>query len=190
MKKKQQGKSGGVKNAKNEITAKEKIFCEEYIKDFNASRAYKAAGFACNDLTSRTESCKLRQVPRVYAYLQLLQADLEKASGISRLQVLNKHLAIINTSIAQLHRTWITRTEFEQLTDEQKEVIQEIDTKVKTRRVPGKKTTVTVEFVRIKLFDKQKALDAVARMLGYNEPDKLALIADKKAVENFFPFGK
>ncbi len=190
MTKKKARVAGGNKNPDGVATAKERRFCEEFIKDFNSVRAFGAAGYKAGSYeNAKAEAWRLRQSPRVYAYLQEIQKDLERAAGISRLEILRRHLAIINTSIAHLHKSWITRTEFEQLTDEQKDVIQEIDTKTKTTHTPkGKK--VEVEYVRIKLYDKQKALEAVAKMVGYNEPDKFTLLGDKKAIGELFPWGK
>ena len=84
------------------------------------------------------------------------------------------------SSISRLHNTWIERKEFESLTDEQKECIQEIDTKTQHKTVwswseeEGKKIPedFTVEYVKIKLYDKQKSLDAINKMLGYDAPTK------------------
>ena len=183
---------GGDKNPTKECTAKERRFCEEYIKDFNGVRAYMAAGYSGNATTAAGEAWKLRQTNRVYKYLQHLQKDIEKASGVSRMQVLKMHLDIAKTSIAQFHNTWITRTEFEKLTPEEKACIQEIDVKTKSViRGKGKAVkTVETEYVRLRLYDRQKSLDAIAKMCGYNEPDKLTLIGDKEAIAGLFPFGK
>lgn len=190
MKPKKKRKVGNDRNPTGEITEKEKRFCEEYIKDFDASRAYAAAGYkADNPFTVNSESWKLRQTPRVYSYLQVLQEDVEKMAGISRLQVLKMHMAIVNTSIAHLHKTWVTREEFEKLTTEQKMAIQEIDTKTK-RIVGDDDEEVEVEYIRIKLYDRQKALDAITRMLGYDEPSKLALVGNKELIKKLFPFGE
>lgn len=169
------------------ITEKEKRFAEEYVKDYNASRAYIAAGYKSDNAgTVAVGSCRLRQSDRVWEYIQSIQRDIEKVTGITRAKILQMHRDIAETSIAHLHKTWVTREEFEKLTDVQKMAIQEIDTKV--RKVPGKKTEV--EYVRIKLYDRQKSLEAIARMVGYNEPDKFEINANKETLAGLFPFGK
>ena len=82
-------------------------------------------------------------------------------------------------TMAHLHLTWITRKEFETLTDDQKSCIAEIDTKTRTEwtSVEGAddKKPIVVEYVRIKLYDKQKALDAISKMMGYDAPQKIDL---------------
>jgi len=84
------------------------------------------------------------------------------------------------SSIAHLHNTWIERKEFEQLTEDQKSCIAEIDTKIRTEyeyspEDPKNKKPIKVEYVKIKLYDKQKALDSISKMLGYDAPIKTSL---------------
>jgi phage terminase small subunit len=111
--------------------------------------------------------------PQIKAYIEELQADLEKTAGISRLKVLKEHEKLAFSSIAHLHNTWIERKAFEDLTPEQKACIAEIT--VQTRTLPGSddEDPVQVDFVKLKLYDKQKALDSISKMLGYDAPTKI-----------------
>lgn len=81
------------------------------------------------------------------------------------------------SSIAHLHNTWIKRKDFETLTEDQKACIAEIDTKVKTEweydTDTKEREPISVEYVRIKLYDKQKALDAISKMLGYDAASEI-----------------
>jgi phage terminase small subunit len=104
---------------------------------------------------------------------------LDKTAGISRLRVLREYEKIAFTNISRFHNNWIERKEFEKLTDSEKACIESIETKIVkenkgTNLVPE---IVDVEFVKVKLFDKIKALENISRMLGYNEPDKLDINA-------------
>lgn len=105
-----------------------------------------------------------------------MQDNLAETAGISRLRVLNEHMKIAFSSIADLHNTWIKRKDFESLTNEQKSIIAEIDTKIRTEYEYNpdakEREPISVEYVRIKLFDKQKALDAISKMLGFDAPIK------------------
>lgn len=170
---------GKDKNDSGELTGKQRRFCEEYIFDFNASRAYKTAyPDAKSEDGIRASASALLTNPNVKAYIQHLQADLEKVSGISRLRVLREHEKMAFSSIAHLHNTWIERKEFNQLTDEQKACIQEISTQVRTvmQGSGENKVPVDVEFVKIKLFDKQKALDSISKILGHYAAEKVEII--------------
>lgn len=156
----------------SELTKSQKVFCQEYIYDWNATRAYKVA-YPSVKTDSVARSCASQHLTKlnIQAYIELIQKDLEKLAGISRMQVLDEHRKLAFSSIAHLHNTWITLREFEDLTDEQKASIQEISTKVMKVKI-GEGEIAEVEFVKIKLYDKQKSLDSLSKMLGYNEPEK------------------
>jgi len=165
------------------LSPKQKAFCREYIFDWNATRAYKIAYPNSGDLTARVEACKLLTKPNVKQYCELIQKDLEKLCGISRAKVLNEHMKLAYSSIAHLHNTWIELRQFELLTQEQKDCIAEIDTKTERKYFseydPDKedfvKVPYDVKYIKIKLYDKQKALDSISKMLGYDAPIKTEL---------------
>lgn len=165
-----------------ELTEKQKSFCREYIFDWNATRSYRAAyPDTTNDNSAAASASALLRNPKIEKYIDDIQKDLEKMAGISRLRVMNEHIKMAFSSIAHLHNTWIERKEFDSLTEEQKACIAEIDTKIQRKiewewnEEEGKKTPTPydVEYVRIKLYDKQKSLDAISKMLGYDAPSKI-----------------
>lgn len=169
------------------LTEKQKIFCREYIFDWNASRAYKIAYPNIAELNARIAACKLLTNINIQTYIEDIQKDLEKLAGISRLKVINEHIKLAFSSIAHLHNTWIERKEFESLTNDQKDCISEIDTKVKIEfRYDGKdKIPVEVEYVKIKLYDKQRSLENICKMLGYNEAEQLEINVNKPLTIGF-----
>ena len=95
------------------------------------------------------------------------------------MRVLNEHIKLAFSSIAHLHNTWISRKEFETLTEDQKSTIAEIDTKIKYEYEfnpkSKEKEPIKVEYIKIKLYDKQKSLDSISKMLGYDAPTKIGL---------------
>jgi phage terminase small subunit len=163
------------------LTEKNKIFCREYIFDWNATRSYLIAypDVKDNNVAAAAASRMLSNV-NIKDYIKLIQEDLEKLAGISRMKVISEHMKIAFSTIAHLHNTWAERKEFDQLTDEQKQCIEEISTKTQQKTVwiynpdTDKKEPedFTVEYVKIKLYDKQKSLDAINKMLGYDAPIK------------------
>lgn len=163
-----------AKQALKQLTEKQKIFCREYIFDWNATRAAKAAGYS-EDTAGSIGSENLTK-PEIQAYIKEIQKDLEKTAGISRLKVLKEHERIAFSSIASLHNTWITRVEFENLTEDQKACIEEITTQTRIEKDYSTNPdgqAVQVDYVKIKLHNKQKSLDSISKMLGYNEPEKI-----------------
>lgn len=162
------------------LTMKEKTFCREYIYDWNATRSYIAAYPTIkNANTAGVLAHRTLRKAKIQKYIEEIQANLEKTAGISRMKILNEHMKLAFSSIADMHNTWIKRKDFEQLTNDQRACIAEIDTKVKTEYEydpeTKEKEPISVEYVRIKLYDKQKALDSISKMLGYDAPVKTEL---------------
>lgn len=159
-----------------ELTESQKAFCMEWIFDFNGSRAYKAAYPDSSIESARSSACDLLAKPNIKTYCKQLQENLAETSGISRLRVIREHEKLAFSSIAHLHNTWITRKEFDELTEDQKASIAEISTQTRQETV-GKGThdesVIDVDFVKIKLWDKQKSLDSINKMLGFDVAQKI-----------------
>jgi len=164
----------------SELNENQKTFCREYIFDWNASRAYRVAypGNQTEDAI-KANACRMLTNDYIKAYIEEIQKDLEKQAGISRLRVIKEHEKLAFSSIAHLHNKWIELKDFELLSKDQKDCIAEIDTKIKTEyqynKETEKKEPISVEYIRIKLYDKQKSLDSITKMLGYNAPEKTEL---------------
>lgn len=154
-----------------ELTEKQRIFCNEYILDWNGTRAAIKAGYS--EKTANVIASENLTKPYIQAYIKDLQADIEKIAGVSRLRVINEHIKLAFSSIAHLHNTWIERKDFELLTEDQKSCISEISTQTRTVFQGEEHIPVEVEFIKIKLYDKQKALDSISKMLGYDAATKM-----------------
>lgn len=153
-----------------ELSDKQKRFCEEYCLDWNGSKAAIRAGYS--EESAKEQASRLLTNDNIQAYIQLIKNDLEYLCGISRRMVMEEHKKLAFSSIANLHNTWITRKEFEELTEDQKACISEITTQVK-QYYPKDSAAYEVEFVKLKLYDKQKALDSISKMLGYDAAIKI-----------------
>lgn len=168
-------------NGEEVLSEKQKMFCREYIYDWNATRAAIAAGYS-EDSARQIGSENLSK-PAIQAYLGQIQKDLEKVAGISRLRIINEHLNIVNTSIAHMHNTWIERKEFDKLTKEQKSAIAELSYQTRTEKDYSTNPdgdNVQVDYVKIKLYDRQKSMDSLSKMLGYNEAEKIEHLGEIK----------
>lgn len=155
-----------------DLTEKQKIFCREYIYDWNATRAAKAAGYS--EGTAYAIGAENLRKPQIKAYIKSIQEDLEQIAGISRLRIALEHKKIIENSIGFFHKDWITRKEFDSLTEDQKSCIAEISTQLKTTR-NSDGTLEENEYVKIKLYDKQKAMDSLSKLMGWEAAEKLEI---------------
>lgn len=160
-----------------ELTQKQILFCEEYCRNgWNASKAALFAGYS-EDTAPFTGAENLKK-QQIKDYIAKVKDDHEYLLGINKNWVIDKHVELAQSSIAHLHNTWIKRKEFDQLTDRQKACIAEISTQTRKIFDKGAGFPVETEFVRIKLYDKQKALDSIAKLMGYDAPVKLDVNAN------------
>jgi len=161
-----------LKELKKKLTGKERIFCHQYIIDWNGSRAAREAGYSKNSITE-IASQNLAKL-HIQQYINFIKNNIEEECGISKMKVVKELSKIAFSSIAHLHNTWIERTEFESLTDDQKASIESIDTKLQKRNIGTREDPdiVDVEYVKIKLYSKLQASDLINKMLGYNMPEK------------------
>lgn len=171
----------GNKHTKNKriangakLTAKQEKFCYEYVLHLNASKAALNAGYSKK--TAPFIGAENLKKPQIAERISHMQANLAETAELSALRVLKEHQKIAFSSIAHMHQTWIERTEFDQLTDDQKACIRSISTKIVKKDIGFEEPEIVdVEYVKIDLYDKQKSLDAINNMLGYNAPTKQEL---------------
>lgn len=147
------------------MTDKQQRFCEEYVVDWNATQAAIRAGYS--EKTAYSIGQENLRKPEIRSYVEEVKNRLEELAGISKLKVLLEHKKIAFSSASMFRDDWMTLKEFEELPDDAKVCIQEIQT---TTTVIDKVETTKV---RIKTFDKLKALEAIAKLMGYNASTKI-----------------
>jgi phage terminase small subunit len=159
------------------LTIKQENFCNYYIECGNASEAYRRAYNAANmkDETIWSRASKLLAEYKVSTRVEELRKQANDMSRITKERILKELSNMAFSSISEMHNTWIERKEFDKLTDSQKASIKSISTKVLKKNVGTKEDPqiVDVEFVKIELYDKIKAIECINKMLGYNEPEKV-----------------
>ena len=142
------------------LTAKQKIFADEYLIDLNATRAYKVAyPKVKNDETASAAGARLLRNVKVEDYIQKRMKDREKRTEITQDMVL-KELAKIGFADV---------TDF--VTIEDKGTYKAVQVKT-TDEMPGDKLGAIAGIkegangIEIKLNDKGKALELIGRHLG------------------------
>lgn len=158
------------------LTVKQENFCNYYLESGNASDAYRRA-YSCKKMSYKTineNACRILKKSNIAARVAELQEKQRKKSDITKEMVLSELAKIGFSSIANLHNTWITRKELEDLTEEQKSSIKSISTKVLKKNIGTSDSPeiVDVEYVKIELYDKIKALENINKMLGFEAPVK------------------
>jgi len=161
--------------AKASLTIKQEKFCNKYLECGNASEAYRYA-YDCSKMSDNSVWCNASQLladTKVAQRLEYLKSHLAEASGITALQIIREHQKIAFSDATRIRNGWMSLKEFESLTDDEKACIRSVETK-QTKRTTPIGDEVIDEQVKITCYDKQKALDSIVIMLGYNAPEKIA----------------
>ncbi|NNJ31611.1 terminase small subunit [Lacrimispora defluvii] len=142
------------------LTAKQKIFADEYLIDLNATRAYKVAyPKVKKDETAKAAASRMLTNVNVGTYVEKRMKDREKRTEITQDMVL-KELAKIGFADV---------TDF--VTIESKGTYKAVQVKT-TDEMPGDKLGAIAGIkegangIEIKLNDKGKALELIGRHLG------------------------
>lgn len=164
------------------LTDKQLRFCDEYMLDYNATRAAIEAGYSKS--TAYSIGSENLKKPEIKARIEFLKTDIQRLAGVSKLRTVQELRKIAYSSIEHLHKTWIEKTEFENLSSDQKAAIQTIDTKIIQKNIGTneKPDIVNIEYVKITLYNKQSALDSLSKMFGYNAAEKVDLTTNGESL--------
>lgn len=174
------------------LTIKQENFCNYFLECGNASEAYRRA-YNTDNMKEKTvweKASELLRNDKVSARVEELRKELSDISKITKERIIRELSNMAFSSISNMHNTWIERKEFEELSSAQKSAIKSISTKVIKKNIGTQDNPemVDVEFVKIELYDKLKAIECLNKMLGFNEPDKIEVgltnrMTDDKAKE-------
>lgn len=154
---------------KHFLTIKQEQFCINYVQTYSAVQSMMLVNPKMSYSTAAASGSRALKKPWIRERILEMERELGKTTGLPRVKVLLAHKAIAFSNIADIYRTWTELKNLDDLTEEQKYAIAEIDTKVVIKK------GVRTEYVKLKMHDKVKALEDIARMLGYNEPDRLEI---------------
>ena len=172
---------------KDGLTVKQENFCNYYIECLgNASEAYRRA-YSCKgwkDESVWAKASALLADDKVQIRIRELQEEQKNKSNVTKEMVLEELYNIAFSSIANLHNTWIEKKEFDQLTSKDKAAIKSISTKVMKKNIGTSDSPeiVDVEYVKVELHDKLKAMEIINKMLGWNEPERIESSGETRIV--------
>ena len=153
------------------LTEKQKLFCDEYLVDLNATRAYKAAYKTCKkDETANVNGSKLLRNTKVKVYLEKRIKDREKRTEITQDRVLNELAKIGFADIRnyleyRTSKTVVGYEEGEPLID-YAQIVEVIDSAHVDTSVIQEISISKDGTFKFKLYDKQKALTDIGKHLG------------------------
>jgi len=145
------------------LTDKQKRFCEEYIIDLNGTQAAIRAGYSENT-ANRIASENLSKLD-IQEYIQELQSKISDRNNASIDGVIQKLMDWIEADITETIN--LTGAEIKQLPPEIRSAISSYKHQTSTSQ-DGQLTYDTVE---VKFISKERAIDMLAKHLGFYERD-------------------
>ena len=171
-----------LEELEDKLTKREKIFCHEYIIFWNGAEAARKAGYS-KDSAKEIASQNLTKL-HINQYIKYIQQDIAKEAGISPLSQILELKKIAYGNITDFYDDWGKLKPFEELTDNQKSMLQEISHKV----IKLGDTDFDVELVKLKGHDKRAAIQEINKILGFYAPEEKNIKLSGE-VSGFMPDG-
>ena len=169
---------------KKKMTEKERIFCHQYIVDWNGARSAREAGYSME--TAKQIACENLTKPYIQQYIAFIKNNLEEEAGISKLRNIQELTKIAYSTFSRLYDSWIELANWEEIkenTPELLSIIESIDFKTEHRSFKtdgGEEQDIEVKYVKVKLYSKLQAIELINKMMGYNLPVKSDLTTNGK----------
>jgi len=162
-----------------ELTAKQELFCKEYIIDFNGTQAAIRAGYSEN--TANVIASENLSKPYIQAYLKKIMQDRADRLNITADNVVQELAKIGFMTIDELFDDYVNVINPTMLSDKAKAAVSSVKV---TKRTYGKDANETEEeTTELKLWDKGKALVELGRHLGiFSEDNRQKAVAEVKIV--------
>lgn len=158
-----------AKNNPHNLTDKQLAFCNEYLKDFNATQAAIRAGYSENG--ANVQGSNLLSNINIQAWLSQRQSTIAKKVDLSLERVLAEYSKIGFFDIRKAFDEDGKMLPIHELDDDTAGGIAGIEIFEETEG-SGEETFKSGETKKIKIADKRSALDSICKVLGYNAPEK------------------
>jgi len=91
--------AGRPKN--EEVTEKQKRFCEEYLIDLNGTQAAIRAGYSTT--SAHSTASEILSYPNIQDYLSQRQKELQEATGVTQKRILEEYAKIAFFDIRNIY---------------------------------------------------------------------------------------
>ena len=148
------------------MTEAQKRFCDEYLIDLNATRAYKVAYKRCKkDETANVNGSKLLRNAKVKEYIAQKQAEIQKRTEITQDKVLKELAKIAFGDIRKLYTDNGALRNIVDLEDDIAGAISGVET-YEEYDGRGEDREHVGDTKKVKMLDKTKALELIGKHLG------------------------
>lgn len=145
------------------LTAKEKTFCDEYLVDLNQTQAAIRAGYS--EKTAASQASRLLTNVNIKSYIQQKQKERSISTGITTDRILKEYAKIAFFDLRTIYDENNALKDIKYLSDEAGSAISGIEVLEEFQGF-GEEREHVGNTVKVKLIEKTKALDSLARHLG------------------------
>lgn len=148
------------------MTSAQKRFCDEYLIDLNATRAYKVAYLRCKkDETASVNASKLLRNTKVQEYISEKQKEIEERTEITQDMVIKELSKIAFLDIRKLYTENGQLKNIADIDSNTAGAISSLET-LEEYEGYGDNREKVGDIQKVKLLDKTKALELLGRHLG------------------------
>ena len=160
------------------MTDAQKRFCDEYLIDLNATRAYKVAYPNCKkDETASAAGSRMLGNVKVQEYIQEQQKEREERTKITQDMIVNELAKIAFLDISNLYNENGGLKNIQDIDENTRRAISSLETFEEFEGY-GEDREKVGDTKKVKLIDKTKALELLGKHLGMFK-DKLDISQDK-----------
>lgn len=148
------------------MTPAQKRFCDEYLIDLNATRAYKIAYPSCKkDETANANSSRLLRNDKVKEYIEIKQKELEEKSGVTQQRIIDELAKIAFADIRKAYDGNGNLKSIQDIDDETAGAIVGIES-FEEYEGRGEDREYIGDTKKIKMADKIRAAELLGKHLG------------------------
>lgn len=148
------------------MTEAQKRFCDEYLIDLNATRAYKVAYARCKkDETANVNGSKLLRNAKVQEYISKKMKEREKRTEVTQDMVIQELARIAFLDIRKLYDSNGELKNIQDIDEETVKAISSLET-LEEYAGYGNDREKIGNTQKVKLLDKTKALELLGKHLG------------------------
>lgn len=153
------------------LTDKQELFCQRYLIDFNATKAAKEAGYS--EDTAYSIGWENLRKPEIQFRIDQLRLVMGKNFNITRERIAQEYARLAFFDIKKVYGEGGELIPIVDLDDDTAAAIAGIEVANDWDKDENGRWIIIGQLKKIKISDKRAALDSLAKLMGYNEPDKL-----------------
>jgi len=157
---------------KDPLSARQRCFVLEYVKDLNGAQAAIRAGYSPKG--ADVQASRLLGNAKVMQEIVRLQAEASKKHGITRDMIINEYRKVAFLNPRELYQKdqhgWVLK-EPDDISDDLFSAIGEVAVTESVQEGP-EGAVMRKAYAKLKPLDKLKALDSLVKLLGFDKPEE------------------